>query len=235
MQSPIRRDDLVHSQASLRRCLEEFIWRDRLSLTQVEAYPFGFVVHPSLSPHSRAWLGTQKSRSHLWTDSIELDSFGSQLIIARAPYGLCAGFAAWQDAPLMANLLRLNYIGPALWGIHKSSLLACLIEELAPQFELVKRPLNTQQLPAYADTEWGVLVLLRAEQAPQLLDYFHLPSPKDPSIPMLAKLGGNVSAVLAFGPETVRLGLCWNGLEDPVVLNLQDWLRSVHISPISAT
>jgi hypothetical protein len=42
------------------------------------------------------------------------------------------------------------------------------------------------------------------------------------------KLGGNISCILALGPQLTRLGLCFNGLEDPAVVDLQEWLSTVH-------
>jgi hypothetical protein len=86
--SPIRRTDLVHSEVSLRKALEEFIWRGRLELTAVEPVPpLGYIVRPpSLAPRLRDWLSTQKSSPRLWMDLIELDELGSQLLVAREPY-----------------------------------------------------------------------------------------------------------------------------------------------------
>jgi hypothetical protein len=229
MQPPIRRDDLVHSQAALGERLEELIARDKLSLTSIEPFPFGYVVRPSLSARFREWWETLTISQRFWLNSSELDSLGSQLLVSRDPFGLCAALCFWQDFSLAANHLRIHHIGPALWEAYKTSLLERIVAELTPKFGLVKRPLNSQETPNYADAKWGVLVQLKCDQATELLeDYLCLPSPRDRSIPSLVKFGGNVSCALAFGPQLARLGLMFNGLEDPALLDLQEWLRTVH-------
>src|SRR6516165_5476523 len=108
MQPPIRRDDLVHSQAALGARLEEFIARDKLNLTSIEPFPFGYVVRPSLSPRFRRWWETLTVTQRLWLDSSELDSLGSQLLIARDPLEICAALCFWQDFTLAANHLRIH-------------------------------------------------------------------------------------------------------------------------------
>jgi len=227
---PIRRSDLVHSEACLRKALEELIARGRLELTAVEPVPpLGYVVRPrSLTPRLRDWLAAQKSSPRLWMDLIELDELGSQLLIAREPYGSGLGLSAWQDVSAIAGLLRTNVVGPNLWEAHKTALLDRVVEELKTQFDLVERALNSSELPAYARTDWGVLITLKPAQGLELFDYSCLPAPKHLDLPILTKLGGFVHSIAAFGPDMARLGLCWNGFEDPACLFLQDWLRKTH-------
>jgi hypothetical protein len=236
MQSPIRRDDLIHSEAALRKTLEIIIWLGRLALSTVELVPpLGYLIRPrELTGQLRDWLTSQKSSPRLWMDASTLDDLGSQLFVPREPCCLCLGLAAWQDATSIANLLRVNHIGPILWETYKTTLLDRVVEELKGQFGLIKRALNSRETSAYAKTEWGILVTLKPEQGLQLFEYFCLPAPKDLTLPIVAKLGGNISSVTAFGPETVRLGLCFNGFEGPACLALQDWLQNVH-QPVSAT
>jgi hypothetical protein len=237
MQPPIRRDDLVHSQAALRERLEECIARDKLSLANIEPFPFGFVFRPALSPRFRRWWETQAITQRFWLDSTELDPLGSQLLISREPFGSYAALCFWQDFTDTTNHLRVHHIGPALWEAHKTLLLTRIVNELAQKFGLIKRPLNSQQLPSYADAKWGILAQLKCPQAVELLEhYLCFPPPSDRSIPIHVKLGGNISCVLAFGAELARLGLCFNGLEDPALLDLQEWLRSAHkFQTVSAT
>src|SRR6516225_2510593 len=101
---PIRRSDLVHSEAGLRKALEELIARGRLELTAIEPVPpFGYIIRPpSLIPRLHDWLAAQKSSPRLWLDIIELDELGSQLLVAREPYGSALGLTAWQDVPSLA-------------------------------------------------------------------------------------------------------------------------------------
>jgi hypothetical protein len=236
--SPIRRTDLVHSEASLRKALEKLIARGRLELTAVEPVsPLGYIVRPlSLTPRLRDWLAAQKGSPRLWLDVIELDELGSQLLVAREPYGLALGLAAWQDIPSIASLLRTNVIGPSLWEAHKTLLLGRVVEELSARFGLVKRALNSRETAAYAQTEWGVLITLKPEQGLELFEYFCLPAPKHLDLPILAKLGGFVHSATGFGPDMVRLGLCWNGLEEPTCLFLQEWLKKTHkLQPATAS
>jgi hypothetical protein len=229
MESPIRRDDLDHTRSALRERMEENIARDKLSLVNIEPFPFGFVFRPALSARFRSWWETQSVTPRFWLDSAEIDSFGSQLLVARDPFGPCAALCFWQDFSLAANHLRIQEIGPALWAAHKTLLLGRIINELIPKLGLIKRPLNSQETPSYADTEWGILVHLKCEQATELLeDYFCVPVPRDRLIPSLVNLGGNVSGIIALGPQLARLGLCFNGLENPTVIDLQEWLSAVH-------
>ena len=225
--STLRRDDLTHSQSSLFRGLEELVARGRLELTAVEPVSLlGYIVRPpSLSPRLRDWLAAQKSSPRLWLDLIELDEFGSQLFVGRdgSAFALCA----WQDASAMAGLLRTSVVGPLLWNTHKTLLLERVIEELSAQFALVKRPLNSREVAAYAQAEWGFLATLKPEQGLELFEYCCLPTPQHFDLPILAKLGGFVHCVAAFGLDTARIGLCWNGFENPACLFLQDWLRAV--------
>jgi hypothetical protein len=228
---PIRRDDLIYGQAALIRRLEEFRARDRrLDLQNIEPFPWGFLLRPSASERFRAWWATQYICQHLWLDVAELDPLGSLFLFSRDPFGACAALCSWQDFALASSHIRLNCIGPTLWDRHKLSLLAHLLEELAQKFGLEQRPLNSCELPSYATTEWGTLIQVQPDQVPHLLDYLCLEPPVDSTLPILVKLGGNLSSVLAFGLESVRIGLCWNGCEDPVILDLQDWLGSVHKS-----
>jgi hypothetical protein len=226
---PIRRDDLIYSQVALTQRLEEFRARDRrLDLQNIEPFPWGFLLRPSLSERFRVWWATQHVRQHLWLDVTELDPLGSLFLLSRNPFGACAALCSWQDFTVASSHLRLHCIGPILWDRHKTLLLAHLIEELAQKFGLEQRPLNSCELPSYATTEWGTLIQVQPDQA--LLDSLCLEPPVDPTLPILARLGGNLSSVLAFGPESVRIGLCWNGCEDPVILDLQDWLGAFHKS-----
>jgi hypothetical protein len=112
-----------------------------------------------------------------------------------------------------------------LWETHKTLLLERVVEELSVRFTLVKRALNSRETAAYAQTEWGTLVTLKPEQGLELFEYFCLPAPKHLDLPIITKLGGFIHSVAAFVPDMVRLGLCWNGFEDPACLFLQDWLR----------
>jgi hypothetical protein len=234
--SPMRRTDLVYSQSSLRKFLEEFVWLGRLELTAVEPVPpLGYIVQPpSLAPRLGDWLSGQKSSPRLWMDLIELDEFGSQLLIAREPYGSALGLSAWQDVSAIASLLRTSVIGPRLWETHKTSLLERVVEELSVRFSLVKRPLNSRETAAYAQTEWGTLLTLEPEQGLELFEYFCLPAPKYLDLPIITRLGGFVHSIAAWGPDLMRLGLCWNGFENPACLFLQDWLRAAQKSQLSA-
>jgi hypothetical protein len=225
--STLRREDLTHSQSSLLRALEGLIARGRLDLAAVEPVPpIGYIVRPaSLSPRLRDWLAAQKSSPRLWMDVIEVGELGSQLFVARELYGSAFALSAWQDASAIAGLLRTNVVGPLLWNTHKTLLLERVVEELSAQFGLVKRPLNSREVAAYAQTEWGILITLKSEQGLELFEYFCLPEPRHFDLPIVAKLGGFVYSVAAFGSDTARIGLCWNGFEDPACLFLQEWLR----------
>ena len=223
----MRVDDLINSREALRQRLEEFSFRDRIRLSNIEPFPWGFSLRLSLSSRFRHWWATQNISQHLWIDAAELDSFGSLCLLSRNPFGVCAGICSWRDLAVAADHLRLNRIGPVLWDIRRTELLGCVVDELVHKFSLQQRPLNSVELPSYSHTEWGVLIQLNEDQAALLLDYFCLSPFTDLTLPILVKLGGNISSVLAFGLEVVRVGLCWNGCEDPVILDLQSWLRSV--------
>jgi len=226
----MRVDDLVNSRAALGQRLEEFSFRDRIRLSNIEPFPWGFSLRPSLSSRFRQWWATQNLCRYLWIDAAELDSFGSLALLSRDPFGVCAAICSWRDLAVAADYLRLNRIGPVLWNTHKSGLLGRVLGELTHKFSLQQRPLNSVELPGYSNTEWGILIQLKEDQASLLLEYLCLGSLTDLTLPILAKLGGNVSSVLAFGSEVVRVGLCWNSCEDPVIGDLQGWLRSVRQS-----
>jgi hypothetical protein len=230
--SPIRRADLVHGEANRGKILEELIARGRLELTAIDPVPLlGYIIRPpssSLPPRLGDWLTFQKSSQRLWLDVIELDELGSQLLVAREPYGSVLALSAWQDLPAMAARLRTTVIGPNLWETYRSGLLERMVEELSARFGLVKRALNSREPAAYAQTEWGFLLTLSPEQGLELFEYFCQPTPKHFDLPIRVEVGGYLFSYIAFGPDLVRLGLCWNGFEDPACLFLQDWLRKTH-------
>jgi hypothetical protein len=227
---PMRVDDLVNSRAALGQRLEEFIFRDRIELSNVEPFPWGFTLRPSLSSRFRQWWSAQNICRYLWIDVAELDPFGTLLLLSRDPSCLCAALCSWRDLELAADHLRLNHIGRVLWNNHRTELLGHVLGELTPKFSLHRRPLNSVGLPSYSDTEWGILIQFERDQADRLLEYFCLELPPDWSLPILTKLGGNISCILAAGSEALRIGLCWNGCEEAVISDLQSWLRSARQS-----
>jgi hypothetical protein len=228
---PMRVDDLINSRAALGQRLKEFSFLDRIELSNIEPFPWGFSLRPSLSPRFRQWWEKQEDiTQHLWIDSAELDSFGSSCLLSRDPFGICAAICSWRDLTVATDYLRQKCIGPALWNAYKTSLLERVVDELARKFGLEQRPLNSNELPNYSDTKWGPLVQFKGEQVPELLSYLCYEPPKDLSLPILVRLGGNVCCVLSFGPESTRGGLCFNGYEDPAIVDLQGWLRSAHKS-----
>jgi hypothetical protein len=223
---PLRASDLVNSHAALGQRLEEFSFRDQISLSNILPCPWGFALRPSLTPRFRQWWAGQDLSPHLWLDSTELDSFGSLCLLSRDPAIPYAAICSWREVEAAADYLRLACIGPSLWERYHTDLLGRVIGELVEKFALQKRPLNSAELPNYSDTKWGVLVQLYPEQSDQLINYLCLELPLERSLPILKKLGGNISSVVAFSPESVRIGLCFNGYEDAAIVELQDWLRS---------
>jgi hypothetical protein len=227
---PMRVDDLVNSRAALGQRLEEFIFRDRIGLADIEPFPWGFSLRPSLSSRFCQWWAAQNIYRYLWIEAAELDSFGSLALLSRDPFGVCAAICSWRDLAVASDYLRLERIGPVLWDTHRTELLERVLGELTSKFNLQQRPLNSAELPSYSHTEWGILIQLKGDQASPLLEYLCLGPLTDMTLPILAKLGGNVSSVLAFGSEALRVGLCWDSFEDTVIRELQGWLRSVRQS-----
>ena len=214
---PIRVDDLVNSRAAVTQRLEEFVFRDRIKLSDIEPFPWGFCLRPSLSSRFEQWWVTQNISRYLWIEATELDAFGTLALLSRDRSCPCTAICSWRDLALAADYLRLNRIGPVLWNTHKTELLGVVLGEVTPKFNLQQRPLNSVGLPSYSNTEWGVLIQLERDQASSLLEYFCLEPPSDWDLPILTKLGGNVSCVLAATSEVLRVGLCWNGCEEAVI------------------
>ena len=107
----------------------------------------------------------------MWLDVAELDCYGTQLLVSRTPFGAYVALCEWQDQATAATHLRTQCIGPLLWNQHHCALLPLVIDELAQRFALNLRPLNSQELPLYCETKWGVLALFPPNQEAEVEEY----------------------------------------------------------------
>ncbi len=80
---PLRPGDLLHSRDAILARTEELIALDRISLSQVEPFSWGFLLKP---PRSKRFLERYKNQAtshHLWLDLIEADHFGTHVLFSH--------------------------------------------------------------------------------------------------------------------------------------------------------
>jgi hypothetical protein len=203
--APVRTSDLIHSQNAILEHTEKIIALDRVDLRKIEPAAWGgFILRLSVSPRLEEWWSTRPDkRKHLWLDSAELDPFGTHALFSRqitdkSDCGAYVALCGWRDMPAAAADLRLRCLGPVLMKAYGRSIFPSTVDEIAQQFQLEERPLNSIEVPCRCRLKWGHLLRLNSDSVQAALDYLNIPQPEDVSLPILKKLGANLAVVLAF-------------------------------------
>jgi hypothetical protein len=109
------------------------------------------------------------------------------------------------------------------------SIFPSAVDEIAQEFQLEERPLNSTEVPCRCQLKWGHLLRLSRHNASEVLDYLNISQPEDISLPILIKLGANLVVVLAFSPcaeEPLRIGLCCQWHAGLAIDDFGAWLRT---------
>jgi hypothetical protein len=230
--SPFRRSDLVHSDNAFTVRVEELLAHQAIPFDKIIPGPGGVVISGSSLRVDELWP-TRNSKRYLWVDSAQIDSFGTTWMrTRRAPHftALCA----WPEADSALRHLQRDFIGPALWDIHRSSIIEVVLEELCDRFGFVARPLNSAELPAIARLDWGYLIQLTGNELAGVREYFLL-GPSQYDVPIFHHLGAHLVMVLAITPDRIKIALCFDGAERPVIQIFYNWLLEQQESAVVTT
>jgi hypothetical protein len=231
---PMRLDDFVHSRNARLDLLEQLRARARLSLDAITPAVWGFGICLNRSSRVYEWwfdhLGIQR---HAWLDSVELDHYGTCLMLSRRigaiPYGRYGAICSWADLPQAAEYLRQTYVGPVLWDSYREGILSVYTSEITGALAIPEAALNSTQLPGRCTTKWGELLRIDSANVERVLSYFVVARPTDCEKPFLLNLGANIFAGFALSTakdEALRIGLCRNWHDDLVIKDLARWLRT---------
>jgi hypothetical protein len=116
-----------------------------------------------------------------------------------------------------------------LMKTHGPAIFPSSAQEIAREFQLEERPLNSTEVPCDSRLKWGHLLRFSQSSIPAILDYLNILRPSDSSLPILIELGANLAIVLAFSPsaeEPLRLGLCCKWQAGLAIDDLGAWLRT---------
>jgi hypothetical protein len=159
---PLRADDLIHTQRAILAQTEQLIARDRLDLSRVTQHNSCFVLRLNSSERLLKWWALQTINPHLWLDSAEVDSLGTNTLFSHRcgekPSAAFAAVCSWRDLPVAAAHLRRRYIAPVLLEGFGSSVLSKTIEAITHELQLPQRPANSSELPNCCETAWGHLL-----------------------------------------------------------------------------
>jgi hypothetical protein len=238
---PMRVDDFVHSRNDRLDLLEQLTALDRLSLDAITPATVwgGFSIRLNGSAKFQSWwFAHPEIQRHTWLDSIELNPYGTCLILNRqigaTPYGRYGAICSWTNLPQAAEHLRQSYVGPTLWDTYREGILETYTAEVIHALEIPEAALNSSQLPSHCAIKWGKLLRIDSATLERVLSYFVVERPLDCQKPFLADLGAKVFAVFAFGSsqeEPLRIGLCRNWHDDLVIKDLGRWLKTGASSP----
>jgi hypothetical protein len=231
---PMRADDFVHSRSARLDLLEQLTALDRLSLDAITPFVWGYETR--LTGSSRLfnwWFAHPEIQQHAWLDSIELQPYGTCLLLNRqigaTPYGRYGAICSWADLPQAAEHLRQSYVGPVLWNTYGEGILESYTAEIIHGLEIPGAPLNSSQLPSHCTAKWGELLRIDSANLARVLSYFVVEKPSDCQQPLLVNLGAKTFAVFAFGSsqdEPLRIGLCRGWHDDLAVKDLRRWLKA---------
>jgi hypothetical protein len=80
IEAPFRESDLFNTRNAILVRTEEALALDRIPLSEVKPFEWGFLLRPKRSARFLSWWkGLGSSEHHLWLESAELDHFGTQL------------------------------------------------------------------------------------------------------------------------------------------------------------
>jgi hypothetical protein len=233
--TPIRPGDFVNSRSAILEWTEELVALDRLKLSNVEPFEWGFALRLNASQRFHKWWFDRSDTEHLFLlEARELDRYGTHLVvthkIASSPAYAYAAICPWNDLPRAAEHLRKSCIGPKLWETYGPASLAVYVDTIVRALPIPEQSLNSNQLPSHCATKWGQLLRIDPAGVERTLDYLTVERPADCSVPLLVNLGANVFAVFAFGPsagEPLRIGLCDHWGDDLALKDAARWLKSL--------
>jgi hypothetical protein len=234
LSAPIRPGDLINSRQARLQWVEELVALDRLQLSNIEPFEWGFWLKLNRSERFLKWWIDRSPIEHLFLlEARELDRYGTYLVLSRhrafTPQHAHAAICSWNDLPKAAEYLRTSCIGPLLWETYGPPVLSVYTQQILAALAIREQPLNSPQLPSYSEAKWGTLLRLDQGKSKEALVHLCIEKPSDCSVPFLANLGANVFAVLAWSPlaqEPLRIGLCRHWNDDLAVKDLARWLKS---------
>ncbi len=235
LSAPIRRGDLINSRQARLQRVEELVALDRLRLSNVEPFEWGFGLKLNGSERFLKWWVDQSPVEHLFLlEARELDRYGTYLVLSRqrafTAQHAHAAICAWNDLPKAAEHLRTSYIGPRLWETYGAAALAFYASNIIAALQIPEQPLNSLESFSYSKSKWGTLLRFDESNSQRALSYLCADEPLDPSAPVLINLGANVFAVFAWSPssqEPLRIGLCSQWTSDLALKDLGRWLKSL--------